>query len=257
MQLLANQASIVLENAYRREQLSIMEETLHKTERFSLLGTLAAEIAHEIRNPLTIINLMLDGLSDNVKDTRAEKDFRTIREKIQRIENIVDQTLDLSREGNLELESVGINEVVKEVMLFLAYKFQKSDVEIVTSFSQSLPQVEINRGQVHQVILNLLLNAVEAMPSGGKIHIATRLTTDDIPKISLTIRDTGTGIESKHLENLFEPFYTTRAEGTGLGLFISQKIVQKFNGTLSCKSKKGQGSTFKVLLPLPDRVWTE
>jgi len=249
-QIMASQTALVFENAKRREQLSSLEETLHQTERFSLLGTFAAEMAHEIRNPLTIINLMLESVSADLSTDHAKKDMANIREKIQRIENIVDQTLDLSRSAPIPTEAISINNSLRELILFLQYKLEKSRIQVTHSFSKSLHRVLIDSGQFQQVMLNLIVNAIDSMPDGGTISISTRNKEENSKHfVTITIKDSGCGMSVEDREKLFEPFYTTKANGTGLGLFISHKIVHKFGGKLSVNSKQGKGSTFRLVLP--------
>lgn len=253
LQLLANQAAVAIENARRRDRIQAMEENLHQVEKFSLLGTLAAEIAHEIRNPVTIINLLLESIGEETKaNAQATNDLGIVRTKLDRIERIVDQTLGISRNREPVLEPLSINVVVADVLLFMNYKFSKAGVDVRHVVDETLPRVSIDRGQMQQVLLNLMVNAVEAMPEGGRVTVTTKSLTDARlgPCVAVAVQDTGVGIAAEHQPSLFDPFFTTRPNGTGLGLFISNRLAVAHGGELRVKSKLGKGSTFTLLLPV-------
>lgn len=253
LQLLANQAAVAIENARRRDRIQAMEENLHQVEKFSLLGTLAAEIAHEIRNPVTIINLLLESIAEETKSNpQVSNDLGIVRTKLDRIERIVDQTLGISRNREPALEPMSINVVVADVLLFMNYKFSKAGVEVRPAMEETLPPVPLDRGQMQQVLLNLMMNAVEAMPEGGRVSVTTKTMTDSRlgPSVAVLVQDNGIGIPAENQPALFEPFFTTRPNGTGLGLFISNRLVVAHGGELRVKSKPGKGSTFTLLLPL-------
>ncbi|MCB2155789.1 GAF domain-containing protein [bacterium] len=253
LNLLATQCAIAMENASRQERLAAMEDRMHQAERLSLLGTLAAEIAHEIRNPVTIINLLLHGIAEATEDNKeVANDLSIVREKIDRINRIVDQTLSMSKDREPQFEMLDPNHVVNEVLMFLDYKFAKAGIDVKTSFEEDLPPTPIDRGQIQQVLLNLLMNAMQAMGGKGKLTVRTHATVNDRkvgPCVQISIRDTGGGIAAEEIPALFDPFFTTRAEGTGLGLFISNKMVKAHKGEIRVKSRVGRGSTFTILLP--------
>jgi signal transduction histidine kinase len=253
LELLANQAAIAIENARRRDSLIAMEENLHSVEKFSLLGTLAAEIAHEIRNPVTIINLLLDSIRDEMGENQvARNDLEIVRGKLDRIERIVDQTLSMARNREPDLVALPINAVVGDVLQFMNYKFAKSKIEVRAQLHPSDPPVSIDRGQVQQILLNLMLNAIDAMPGGGRLTVMTHVEEDAQRgrAVAIHVQDTGSGIEKNALQAIFEPFYTTRASGTGLGLFICNKLITAMGGEITVKSRLGKGSTFTLHLPM-------
>lgn len=252
LQLLANQCGLAIENAWRQELIASMEDSLHKSEKFSVLGTLAAEIAHEIRNPVTIINLLLDSISEDMgEESQTAEDLRIVREKLDRIERIIDQTLNMARDKDPEKQVIGINGLVGDIRLFMDYKLAKAGIQVRSALGGSLPAVAGDRGQLQQVLLNLILNAMEAMEGGGRLALSTDAIDD--PElghcVAVIIRDNGKGIRKDDLESILEPFFTTRREGTGLGLFISNKIIRAHGGAIRVKSRVGRGSTFTVLLP--------
>lgn len=253
LQLLANQGAIAIENARRTERLAAMEESLRQSERFSLLGTLAAEIAHEIRNPITIINLLMHSIQESPSHTdQTRNDLRIVTDKLDRINQIVEQTLSLAKSTESRVQMTNVNRLIEELLHFLNYKMEKAGVYVELSLDPKLPDVALDPGQIQQVLLNLMVNAVEAMPQTGTLRIRTRLGSDRSlgPCVKISVEDTGVGIPEEQVERIFDPFYTTRDGGTGLGLFISNKLVRRHNGHIKVKSTLGEGSSFTVTLPL-------
>jgi len=252
MQLLAGQFAVALENARRYDRILAMEESLRRAERFALLGGLAAEIAHDIRNPITIINMLLHSVAEDVTDPARQRDLAIVTEKLERINRIVEQTLELARSTELNLEPVGINDLLDDLLTFLRYKIDQSSIRLQKRFDQGDPVVPADRGQIQQVFLNLLLNALQATPAGGALTVRTGVREDAEggTAVVASITDTGIGISEADQDHVFEPFYTTRPEGTGLGLFISRKIVANHGGRIAVRSAPGKGSTFSVTLPL-------
>ncbi|CAN5281286.1 hypothetical protein BH09SUM1_BH09SUM1_30430 [soil metagenome] len=253
LQLLANQGAIAIENARRMERLTALEENLRQAERFSLLGTLAAEIAHEIRNPITIINLLMHSISENPNQSdQTRNDLRIVMEKLDRINQIVEQTLSLARTNESRISMSGINRLVEELLMFLNYKLTKAQITVEKNLDPKIPDIPMDPGQIQQVLLNLMVNAMEAMKGPGTLRIRTRLASDRTlgPCVKCSVEDSGVGIEEEKHAKIFEPFFTTRSGGTGLGLFISNKLVKRHNGFIKVKSAPGAGSTFTVTLPL-------
>lgn len=252
LQLLAGQFAVALENADRYDRILAMEEGLRRAERFSLLGGLAAEIAHDIRNPVTIINMLLHPICESVSDPVHQRDLGIVMEKLELINRIVEQTLELARSSEINLEPVAINDLLNDLLTFLRYKIDQSGVRLQTRLDPSNPVAPADRGQIQQVFLNLLLNAIQATASGGTLTIRTAVRKDEDEGSFLVVgvADTGVGIPEAEQELVFEPFYTTRPEGTGLGLFISRKIVANHGGRIVVRSSPGKGSTFSVWLPL-------
>ena len=254
LQLLANQGAVAIENARRMERLTILEASVRQTERLSLLGTLAAEMAHEIRNPITIINLLMHSIhSDPSQNEQTRSDVRIVTEKLDRINQIIEQTLNLARSNEAEFRPGNINKLVEELLIFLGYKLNMAEIEVVKDLENRIPEISMDPGQVQQVLLNMLVNSMEAMEGRkGRLEIRTRLASDRRlgPCVKCVIIDNGRGIEPDALKRLFEPFFTTQEKGTGLGLFISNKLVKRHRGKIRVKSVVGEGSEFTVLLPL-------
>lgn len=254
LELLASQAAAALENARRLERIQETEDELHRVERFSLMGSLAAEIAHEIRNPVTIINLVLDSLIEESRGNAAvHGDLQLVREKVSRIDTIVEQTLAMARNPRRrQFRRAPIGPVIRDVLLFLDYKVARRGIAVEVDLAEDLPEIAMDSGQMQQVFLNLALNAIEAMPTGGRLTIVgERVVDGELGEcLAVSVRDTGPGIARENVTALFEPYYTTRPEGTGLGLFITRKLVANHRGDVRVRSMPGKGATFTVLLPL-------
>ena len=253
LQLLANQYAVAQENARRQERLLVMEESLNRAERFSLLGTLAAEIAHEIRNPVTIINLLLHSISEETEgNAQVAGDLRIVMDKLDRINRIVEQTLNIARNREPSFEPVCLNAIVRDLLLFLSHKLTKGSIECCSELDGDLPSLPADRLQIQQVLLNLMMNAIQAMPEGGRLAVSTRRFENEnqLPMVAIEVMDSGVGIAPENIPSLFDPFFTTRQEGTGLGLFISRKMITSHGGELSVKSEPAKGSTFRIVLPL-------
>jgi two-component system sensor histidine kinase HydH len=245
-------------------QNSQVYERMKERDRLAALGQMAAGLAHEIRNPLGSIKgaaqfLQPSGTSGSsavgsapVGDT---KEFlNIIVEEVNRLNKIVSQFLDYARPYRGEQEPLEITDVLKKTLQLLA-KEEASHFEILTAFADRLPPVRADAEQLLQVFLNLSLNALQAMPQGGKLLISTglrRATRRGAAAAFLEIRfrDTGVGIPPTDIKNLFIPFFTTKDKGTGLGLPISQRIIENHGGTIEVRSQPGEGATFTVLLPV-------
>jgi len=210
---------------------------------------LAAEVAHEIRNPLTVMKMLFHSLELQFKadDPRA-RDVEVVAEKMDHLNKIVDQLLGYARSTEPKVEPVDVNELLEDVLLLTRHKLRQQRVELRTDFATQLPQVRVDRGQIEQACLNLILNAAEAMPDGGTLKISTSLRPSSF--VLLTFTDTGVGMTPDQQKLLFEPFLTTKTRGTGLGLAIVHKIiVDAHGGQIEVESVPGKGTTFRVLLP--------
>jgi signal transduction histidine kinase len=246
---LANLAAIAIANAQLHEKVVQAEEQLRQTERLSTLGLLAAEVAHEIRNPLTVMKMLFHSLDLQFAgtDPRA-RDAEVVAEKMDHLNKIVDQLLGYARSNEPRLEPVALNGVIDDVLLLTRRKLQQQRIELRTELAGDLPELRADRGQLEQACLNLILNATDAMPEGGILTIATARQND---RIQLTFTDTGVGMPAEQQARLFEPFLTTKAHGTGLGLAIVHKIiVDAHRGQIAVTSAPGQGTTFRIALPL-------
>lgn len=227
----------------------LSQEALLRAERLAVAGRLGASLAHEINNPLQSVIGCL-GLAEEMLDDGAEvrRYLEIALEELERAADIVTQLRDLGREPVAKRESSGLNLLAEKTLLLTQKRCQQRRVEVEWSPATELPAIPLVSDQIQQVFLNLVLNAVEAMPEGGRLQVSTDLTTNP-SGVRVTFTDTGVGIEPDRLAEIFEPFHSTRPEGLGLGLYISKEIVEDHGGHLDVESYVGEGTTFTVWLP--------
>ncbi len=231
----------------------LKEQTQKQTqqaEKLASLGRLASGIAHEINNPLTGILAFSSELRDDFKDSEYKEDLDLIVEETLRCRKIVKEVLDFARETALEKQHANINEVIVSTLAILEHHVAFHNTEIEQQLAGDIPEVYIDVNQIKSVINNLAVNAVDAMPAGGKIIISTRFDTVK-GDVVIQFIDTGEGIPPEHLEKIFDPFFTTKetGKGTGLGLSVTYGIVQRHSGTITVESRQGTGTTFTITLP--------
>ncbi|HET6149512.1 MAG TPA: ATP-binding protein [Polyangia bacterium] len=238
-------------------QNSQVYERMKERDRLAALGQMAAGLAHEIRNPLGSIKgaaqLLQPGAAHPPDNTREFLDI--IVEEVNRLNKIVSQFLDYARPYRGEQRPLEVNDVVRKTLQLLNKEQGGHNVEIVTSYADGLPPVRADAEQLLQVFLNLSLNALQAMPQGGRLLVSTSLRRATrrgaaAAFFEVRFRDTGVGIPPGDQRNLFIPFFTTKEKGTGLGLPISQRIIENHGGTIEVRSQPGEGATFTVLLPI-------
>ena len=229
-----------------------LESQLIQSEKMAAIGQLAAGIAHEIRNPLGIITNALYDLSEIVDGQNAEvkEDLRIAKEEMGRVQEIINNLLEFSRESRAELEAVDINDLLRRTLQLMSKALQNSDVRVVTEFG-ALSTCLANQNALRQIFLNLITNAVQAMPDGGEL----RLRTAALPggRIQLEFADTGMGIPPENLKDIFNPFFTTKApgQGTGLGLSVVHSVVKRYQGDIRVESQVDRGTTFTIEFPCP------
>lgn len=234
----------------RTGQLKAMQGHLIQTEKLAAIGKLAAGVAHEINNPLTGIltnsSLMLRDLPND--DPRRE-DLQIIVDETLRCRKIVKGLLDFSRQTKPQKQLVDFNGVIEDVFNLVRNQASFHDIELVSEQDRRLPAVMADKDQLRQVVLNIVLNAAEAMPGGGRISASSRYDSRT-SQVQISIRDNGPGIPDEIKDKLFEPFFTTKKTGTGLGLAIAYGIVERHKGTISIDSAPGRGTTITVCLPI-------
>lgn len=217
---------------------------IKQLDQLGVIGQLAAGIAHEIRNPLTSIKGFVQLLAEETNHQFGE----IITSEIERIEFIMNEFLILAKpQREIVFKKENVNTVVQEVISFMRPEAVLNNVEFVTKFN-SFPYVNCEAKQIKQVIINLIKNAIEAMPRGGKLHIHTLSTEEGF--VMIKVRDEGIGISKEHLQRLSEPFFTNKEKGTGLGLMISNKIIEDHKGSIEFFSELGKGTTVEIRLPL-------
>ena len=233
-----------------------LEQVLFDTEKLAATGRLAASIAHEINNPLEAVQNSLYLLSRAVPEGAPERSFLDIATReTQRMSRILRQMLGFYR-PTTSMGPTDVNALVLEAETLVAKRLRENGVRIEKELLPTLPLIRASADQLKQVLLNLFLNATEAMPTGGRLIVATQtgggeLDAHSTDVVRVDVRDTGTGIGEEAVARIFEPFFSTKMEkGTGLGLWVSHGIVQAHGGTLKVRSRSGQGTTFTIMLPI-------
>jgi PAS domain S-box-containing protein len=226
-----------------------VEQQLFESEKLAAVGRLAASIAHEVNNPLEAIKNSLYLLSTGKVEQNA-RFLDVARKETERVSHIIRQMLGFARRTG-EAEWVDVNQIIEETLILIEKKMRQARVELVRDFDARLPKVRARADQLRQVFLNLMLNAQQAIERSGTIRISTsRYESALQPTISVAINDTGRGIPEADIPRIFEPFFSTRTKGTGLGLWVTQDIVRHHGGRIEVTSTEGQGTTFNVILPV-------
>ena len=236
--------TVTLRNETERERLR--EEAI-RLDRLASLGKLSAGIAHEVRNPLTGISLLLDDLHDKPGFSTEDKDMlaRALAE-IERVERLISALLNYSSPVRTSFREGDIIQILKDILLLMRRQAEKQRVVLLTEYAP-LPQFRFDPEKIRQALINILNNALEVLESGGTIAIITGCTDTNV---TIAIHDTGPGIQQQDLPLIFEPFFTRKGAGTGLGLSITQRIIVEHHGTLSVESDETNGTTFRITLPL-------
>ena len=245
---LAQLGAIAIQNARLYSRIFTSEESLRQNEKLTTLGMLAAEIAHEIRNPLTVIKLLFESLNLQFEpgDDR-ETDINVIGDKLNQLEGIVSRVLDFGRNRQDMHASYDLNALIKETLRLVRLKLHQSKIEISYEPNPQPLYVQVNKGQIQQVMLNLILNATQVMPEGGRIQITS---TGDDQQAIFTIHDNGPGMPENIQSDIFESFLTNRPGGTGLGLSISKRILRDHHGDIELVQSTPEGTSFRFWLPV-------
>ena len=230
-----------------------LEQQLLHTERMATIGEMSAKVAHEIRNPLGSISLNAELLHDEINKrnghntNEAEGLIQSIMKEVDRLTEISDEYLRHARFPKLELKSAFINEILIELTRFLKKEISKRGIALKEDYATNLPEISLDENQIKQTLLNILKNSFEAMPEGGKLDISTRIKANII---ELYISDSGSGITKRDIQKIFDPFYSTKVDGTGLGLALTQKVIEEHGGEIFCNSTIGVGTTMIINFPI-------
>ncbi|MEJ5330476.1 MAG: ATP-binding protein [Desulfobaccales bacterium] len=240
-----------------QSQLEKSQESLLQAEKLALVGKLAAGVAHSIRNPLTSVKMRLFSLGRHLNLTPTQKeDLEVISQEIRHIDTIVRSFLEFSRPPKLKMQPVSLSEVVDSTLTLLRQRLESYGVTVEVQRSGRLPETQGDPEQLKEMLVNLLLNACEAMPHGG--HIVIQEGRGQMaalgPVVSVTVKDSGPGIPASIRDKIFQPFFSTKEEGTGLGLPIVQRIVTEHGGLIQVNSAEGRGAAFTITLPLRDEA---
>lgn len=225
-------------------------EVLAQTEKMVSIGRLASGVAHEINNPLGGIALCFKNLIETEMDgVTREKHIEAINDGLQKIKNIVEQLLNFSKMAVTEKAPTDLNGLINRLLFLLNYSISKKNIDIVKDTAKDMPEILMDENKMGQVFMNIMINAIQAMDSGGMLTIKTR---QDNGFCEVSIEDTGRGIPPDIMPNIFDPFFTTKGvgEGTGLGLSVSKGIVEQHGGIIEAESMQGVGTTFRIKLPL-------
>lgn len=235
-----------------------LEEEVRKSDRLAMMGTIAAGLAHEIKNPLGGIKGAAQLLLRERLSSEAADCLRIIVKESDRVDRLIGQLLALAKPRTLDLEPVNINELLDSLLLLEGGPMKPRKIRAIREFDPSLPPVLGNPDELRQAFLNFIKNAMEAVSEGGKIVVRSRLVTDfkikgktgkrPIRFVQVTVHDNGSGISPENLDKIFTPFFSTKSAGSGLGLAIAQRIVTEHGGILKVSSEPGQGTMVQVLL---------
>lgn len=254
---LADLSAVAIERARLYERIVALDEQLRQREKLSALGLLAAEVAHEIRNPLTVMKMLFHSLDLRfAPDDPRAKDAQILGQKIEHLNRIVERILDFARGPEPDLRLVQLNGLIDDLTLLTRHKFASQNVELVRRLDPDLPPVRADAAQLEQAFLNLCLNALEAMPQGGRLTITTRGLRPSPrargpTQVAVEFRDTGHGMTAEQRRRVFTSLLSTsKAHGTGLGLAIVSRIIDAHGGTIKLRSQPGRGSAFRILLPV-------
>lgn len=227
-------------------EMNKIKNQMHRNDKLASVGQLATGIAHEIRNPLAIIKMIEQTMSKDLKNNESLlQELKIVDEEVERANKVIKSLMEFSKPSKNERGQFSINNIIEDVLV-LTNKYTLQHKVQVDFISSEIPEGEYDREQIIQAFVNLIFNAVDAMPEGGEIHIETAYTTNH--QIRIIFEDTGKGIEEDNLEKIFDPFFTTKVEGTGLGLPILYRIIEDHEGTINVKSILGKGTIFEIFI---------
>jgi two-component system sensor histidine kinase HydH len=243
------------DTARLRQEVDRCQRLLAQTDRLSALGLLAASVAHEVRNPLVSVRTFAQLLPERLHDEEFRTSFRNLAlAEIDRISLLVNDLLAFARPAAPEVHEAheaDLNDILGQICRLVDGEAKKRGLEVRTNLDADLPPVAIDEARVKQVFLNVVLNAIHACDPGGRVTLATRaVTRGDTPYFQVEVRDSGCGIPATDLGRIFDPFFTTKVGGSGLGLFITQRIVREHGGVIDVASAPGAGAIFQVNFPM-------
>lgn len=250
---------IVLEDISERISL---EEQLVQSEKLAGMGLVARSVAHELGNPLSIMSSTLQYIYETLSEARNERFTDAFETMIDSINQMHAQLVNLSQftsQQHRQPECLDLNEIISRMLSFIAQEAEKRHIKVVRTLCPELPRCQVESQGMKQVLLNLFKNAIEAMSLGGELHVRTSLeqydASDDETIIRIEVADTGIGIKDSEMNFIFRPFYSTKPNGTGLGLAFCRHIVEEHGGEITVNSQVGVGSTFIITLPLTPKVF--
>jgi signal transduction histidine kinase len=238
----------------KSEELSAMTQQFWQTSKLATVGELAASIAHELNNPLATVSLRTESLlAQAAEDDPQRRPLEIIDQEVERMGSLVRNLLQFSRRSQQQISTFDVRKEIDNAIEFIHYHLRKRQINVVREFAEALPTVHADRQQLRQLFLNLVMNASDAMPQGGRLTL--RVNAGQLEhgagSVAVEFEDTGAGIAYDDLAEVWEPFFTTKPEGrgTGLGLAICRRIVEEHRGTISIESEVGAGTTVRIMLP--------
>lgn len=240
------------------EEITLQNEQLRQeiaqSDKYKTLSTLASGVAHEIKNPLTAMKTFCEYLPQKLEDKEFLKNFsRIVGYEVERINGMVHELLDYSKPAPLALKKTNMNKLIQDTLNTLNSQFIKNHIEAVQHLSPINYHLNIDANRIKQALFNLFLNAIEAMPNGGQLTVASLVSRrSSLETFVIEITDTGSGISPEDLKRIFDPFFSRKDQGTGLGLAIVQGIMEQHRGSVGVTSTVGVGTTVKVELPIDE-----
>jgi signal transduction histidine kinase len=225
--------------------------------QYTEIAALAGGLAHEIKNPLSTICLNMELLAEDFaqaetpRDRRAMAKIAVVQHECQRLQNLLDNFLNFAKVRTVRFEAADLNEEVEQVLDFFAPKAKESNIELLRYLDPELPSVVLDRESFHGALINLVLNAQQAMPQGGQLVVRTKTTATGV---ALELIDTGCGMDEKTASHVFDAFFSTKPGGSGLGLPTTRKVIEAHGGRIAAESEVGRGTKFTIQLPLPARL---
>lgn len=226
-------------------------------DQYTEIAKLAGALAHEIKNPLSTIRLNMELLAEDLQNPETPRERRAlakvavVERECRRLQELLDNFLSFTKVRRLKLEPSSLNQQLKQLLQFFQPKAREAGIEVIDYLASDLPTVLLDREAFDGALLNLLLNAEQAMPEGGQLVVRTSDTGDGV---RLDLIDTGCGMDAKTLEHIFEAFYSTKRGGSGLGLPTARKIIEAHGGQIAVQSEVGRGTQFSIRLPVPARL---
>ncbi len=230
-----------------------IQEEILRMDRLVSLGKLASGIAHELRNPLAGIKTTAQALGDEFSEDDPRREYLTrITKEIDRLNELLKTFFSFAKPQRLNLVYCHIKDIINEIIPFLIKEIADQGIRLSEHYDPRLPRIRVDKGQMHQVFLNLFLNALQAMPNGGELGIKVKPIVSGL--IQITVSDTGKGIPPHIVDRIFDPFFTTRPKGIGLGLSITYQIIKKHGGTIKVETQLEKGTSFMINLPLKPEI---
>jgi len=245
-----------LTDSMKKVENRIMEDSEEnkRVAHVEITKNLAAGIAHEIKNPINSVGLIVDYLQSNLSPDDAEKRYEfyklseNMKSELKRINRIVEGFLRLTKPNAYRFENLNVNDVIETTAALFETESLKQDVSVTLNLDPDIPLIRADKDRLRQVFSNLIINAIEAMPRGGDVKISSEMNKDG--QVRIAFADSGIGIPEEDMKRVFDPHYSTKKQGFGLGLPLIQDIIHRHHGRIGIKSEKGMGTTFSIVLPV-------